>query len=792
MPGLSDRIHVDPRKTPGIPRSACQLAIATAAFLYPLGVGFNPARSADSPPPKTDKDHWAFKKPVRPVLPHLNNAQWVATPVDSFVLARMESAGVAPAAPADRTTLLRRVTFDLTGLPPTPDEIERFLNDTSPDAYSLAVERLLASPHHGERWAQHWLDVVRFADSNGFEVDGDRPHAWRYRDYVVRSLNDNKPFDRFVTEQLAGDLLARGMTPRECADLLLATGFFRCGPVHLVAGNIDKDEARHEVLTEMTDSIGSTFLGLTVACARCHDHKFDPFSQGDYYRLQAFLAGTMPKEIDLATAADKEKFAKRKKELDLRLEPLRQQVRAIEAPYRQRLTDAKKKKLEPGFRDAVDAAPDKRTPEQKKLADQAMILLMVSWDEILEALSAKDRATRDELRSQIRALETELPEPLEEAWAVAEEKEPPPTHVLKRGNLQQKKERVEPAFPQVFLATMQDNAAPAGKNASPTVENPTRLDRREMARWLTASEHPLTARVMVNRLWRHHFGRGLVATPNDFGKRGAPPTHPELLDWLACEFVESGWSLKHLHRLMVLSNTYRQASRLPSDARARRIDPDNLLLARMNRQRRDGESLRDTVLAVSGRLNLQIGGPPVRVPLEPEVYDLIFTEAEPDGLWPVTPDQRAHTRRSLYLMAKRNVRMPLFEAFDQPDRLTSCPARSTSTYAPQALILFNGPFLQEESKQLAARLFRECGSDSGRQVERAYGLALGRPPTAFEGTTAREFLESQTELLRDRLRARLRIPLVRDVPEETDPAAAAALVDFCLALFNQNEFLYVD
>jgi hypothetical protein len=321
-----------------------------------------------------------------------------------------------------------------------------------------------------------------------------------------------------------------------------------------------------------------------------------------------------------------------------------------------------------------------------------------------------------------------------------------------------------------------------------------------LARWLTRPDNPLTARVLVNRLWQHHFGQGLVATPNDFGLHGDRPSHPELLDWLACEFVNHGWSIKHMHRLMVLSNTYQQASwpaRLGDIAttettKAQRLDPNNRLLWRMNRQRLEGEGLRDSVLAVAGKFNPKMGGPMVRVPLEPEVYALIFTEGEPDGLWPVTPDSREHGRRSLYLFAKRTVRLPLLEAFDRPDMVTSCPVRPVSTFAPQALIMLNGPFMQEQSKACAARLLRECGPSVDKQIDRAYHLSLGRPPRDAEMKMARDFLTEQTALLQDRLRARKPVGLPPDIPETVDPAAAAALADFCLAILNRNEFLYVN
>jgi hypothetical protein len=731
--------------------------------------------------------HWAFHGPVRPQRPAVRDNAWAQTPIDMFVLARLEKAGLRPSPPADRATLLRRLSFDLTGLPPTPAELEHFLANSSPDAYAQEVERLLASPQYGERWAQHWLDVVRYAESNGYEVNDDRPHAWRYRDYVIRAFNDDMPYDRFVTEQLAGDRLAQGHEARAGADLLVAAGFNRCGPVHLVSGNIDPDVSRQEVLTEMTGAIGSVFLGLTLGCARCHDHKFDPLSQRDYYQLQAFFAGSQPKEIDLATPEERAAHDQQAKELERRLAPLNKELAALEAPYRERLTEEKIAKLEPAYRDAVRAPMLKRNVEQHKLAAEAQNLIKLTWDEVLQALAPADREKRNGLRARMHELELQAPPPVAQAWTIAEAPTIPATHILKRGDPKRQEQVVEPAFP-------------AAIGASDLIW-PGRLDRLSLARWLTRPEHPLTARVMVNRIWEHHFGAGLVRTPNDFGTRGEPPTHPELLDWLACELTDpqhpdgstapARWSIKHLHRLMVRSSTYQQDSRGAEPEAAKKVDPDNRLLWRANRRRLEGETLRDGILAVSGALNPKQGGPMVRVPLEPEVYDLIFTEGEPDNLWPVTPDAREHTRRSIYLFAKRNVRLPLLEAFDQPDTLNSCPVRPVSTFAPQALILLNGPFGQEQSKALASRLVRECGDDAVRQIERAYRLALARAPRPAEMELAKTFLDGQVELVRERLRARLPVRLLANVPDTTDPAAAVALADFCLVLLNSNEFLYL-
>jgi Protein of unknown function (DUF1553)/Protein of unknown function (DUF1549) len=713
---------------------------------------------------------WAFRKPVRGSAPPVSDPHWVKNPIDAFVLAMLDKAGLKPSAPASRIVLLRRVTYDLTGLPPTLKELDDFLADERPDAYSHVVDRLLASPHFGERWAQHWLDVVRYAESNGYESDGERPNAWRYRDFVVKAFNDDKPYDRFLTEQLAGDLLAgeaasKGVagTDKPEALELIAAGFNRCGPVHETSGNVDTALLRQELLTEMTNGVGAAFLGLTVGCCRCHDHKFDPLPTSDYYRLQAFFSAVQPKEIDLSTAAERAEYTRLTQEMDAKIAPLKKQEEEIEAPIREHLSAAKKAKLEAPYREALAVEADKRTPEQKKLVEQAGVLVKVTWDEIVDALPTAERTKRAALRQQIHTLEAQRPSPPARAWTLAEDGSPLFSHVLKRGSLNQKGARVTPGFPGIFDV---DAKNPPGDAPA--------LNRLDLARWFTRSDHPLTARVIANRLWQYHFGRGLVATPNDFGAHGETPTHPELLDWLAVELVEHGWSLKHLHRLMVMSDTYQQDS-VPADA-GQTIDPDNHLLGRMNRRRLDSNGLRDGVLAVAGTLNPAIGGPMVRTPLEPSVYDLLFSEGEPDGLWPVTPDASQHTRRSLYLFTKRNLRLPLLEVFDQPDTLSPCPVRAVSTFAPQALVLLNGPFLQAQSKAFADRVLREAGADDDVRVDYAYRLALCRPPHASERRIALDFLRQQAELLRTQQLA--------------DPNESA-WADFCLALLNRNEFAYV-
>ncbi len=718
---------------------------------------------AVAPPTPT---HWAFRPPSRPSLPSLQNAARVRTPVDRFILARLEAAGLGLSPEASRAVLLRRLTFDLLGLPPTPGEIDAFVADTRPDTYERTVDRLLADPRHGERWAQHWLDVARYAETNGFEADGERSQAWRYRDWVVSALNADLPYDRFVTEQLAGDLLGK--------DSVIAAGFNRCGPIHQVSGNVDPLETRHEMLNEMTTGLGATFLGLTLGCARCHDHKFDPTSQADYFRFEAFFSASREKEVDLAAPADRLRHAGELAAIESKILPIRNQVAAIESPYRNKIRADKLAKLPADARAAFAAEASKRTPAQQKLAAEFGQLLKVTWDEVVDALTEPDRKKRTALRDRMHAMGADAPAPPARAWSLEEGKDPLMAHVLKRGDIHKRGKRVEPGSPG-FLGV----AGPGPNN------------RLGLARWLTRPGHPLTSRVIVNRLWQHHFGKGIVRTPNDFGLRADPPTHPELLDWLAVELVESGWSLKHIHRLIVLSSVYRQSGKAPG-LRGGTVDPDNRLLWHMPRRRLDAESLRDSVLAASGMLTPKMGGPMVRVPLEPEVYDLIFTEDEPDGLWPVTRDTREHTRRSLYLFNKRTVRLPMLESFDQPDTLTSCAVRPVSTFAPQALILLNSPFMHQQAGAFAVRLTTEAGDDPKAQVTHAYRLALGRSPSKAELEVSLAFLSDQAGLLRDRLRALETVALPDAIPDGADPAKVAALADLCLALLNRNAFVHVD
>ncbi|MEP7338788.1 MAG: DUF1549 and DUF1553 domain-containing protein [Acidobacteriota bacterium] len=725
-------------------------------------------------------EYWAFRKPIRSALPPVKNSAWVKNPIDAFVLAKLEEKSLQPSSPADKRTLLRRVTFDLTGLPPTPEEIKAFVADTAPDAYEKVVRRLLDSPRYGERWTQHWLDVVRFGETNGFELDQEREQAWRYRDYVVNSLNADKPYDRFLIEQLAGDEV-----DPVSFEMRVATGFLRAGPQHVVAGNQDVAVNRQEWLTEVMFGVGNGILGLTVGCARCHNHKFDPIPQADYYRLQSFFAAADNSDFKRPTKEQEDAHAAAVKAHKEKLKPIQDQIKAIEKPYEEKLKAEKRAKLEPQFANALAKDDKQRTEEEKRLAKDAQRMLSVNWDELVAALSPDDKAKRAALRQQMHRINLYEPEPLPKALAVADVVKPVPAmYLMKGGDPHRPGAEVQPGF----LIALEGLPAVEIK---PTTDSTGR--RLALARWLTQADHPLTGRVMMNRLWHHHFGQGIVATPNDFGRNGQQPTHPELLDWLATEFVARKWSLKQMHALMVLSNTYRQAH--AADAAKEKLDPDNKLLWRMNRQRLDAEALRDAVLAVNGTLTEQQGGPSIRVPLEPEVYDQIFTEYEADNLWPVHPDARQHTRRSLYLVRKRNVRLPLLVAFDAPDLMSSCGARSTSVHALQSLTLMNSEFMLAQSKAFTRRLFNEtAGVNAGREgkmILRLYELALGRLPQPAEAQATRAFLKEQAAIIRQRIARGEKVAALNDAPKSVEAAAVAAWVDLCLATMNLNEFVYL-
>jgi hypothetical protein len=679
-------------------------------------------------------NHWAWKAPVRPPVPAVKQTAWARTPVDPFILAKIETAGLQPTAAAGRETLLRRVTIDLIGLPPTPEEIDAFVNDKNPDAWERVVDRLLASPHYGERWGRHWLDLARYAESNGYEFDELRPNAWRYRDYVVKSWNADKPYARFVREQIAGD-----ETDGDDADALIASAFNLLGPDMTDAA--DQAQRRRNTLNDMTDTCGLVFLGMTIGCARCHDHKFEAIPQTDYYRLQAFFeSAQFRRDAPIVSRAEREAFANARAFYVARSKPVRIDIARVEFPYRQQLTEAKIAKLSDEAQIAQHALPTQRTAAQNEIVAATNRLIEVSQAEIDKAMSTRDRQLYQTLSRAMKSLDNLKPGPLPDTMAL-EVGPPAKTYLLVRGDSGNRGEEVQASFPVALTSN--------GLTYSIDVAAP---GRAELATWLTRPDHPLTARVLVNRLWQFHFGRGLVATSNDFGVRGRAPSHPELLDWLACEFVARGWSIKQMHRLLLTSAVYQQGTK-PTPLTLEK-DPDNLLWTRMQRTRIEGEVVRDSLLAAAGLLNRRLGGPGV-LPAVP-------AGAIPGSQgWKTSAEPRDRQRRSLYVLARRNLRFPFLEAFDAPDTNQSCPIRERSTTALQALALLNADITTEAAQALALRLGREA-SEPKERIRQGYRLILGRWPTPGELEKAEKFLQ--------------------DSP----------VAELYRALFNLNEFLYRD
>jgi hypothetical protein len=725
--------------------------------------------TATAPPEEFGRDelgHWAYQPIKRTEPPSVIGTIWVRNPIDRFILAGLEEMGWKPAPEANRPSLIRRVTYDLTGLPPTPAEVDAFVNDRRPDAYERLVDRLLESPHHGERWGQHWLDLAHYADSNGFELDAERPDAWRYRDWVVRSLNADMPYDWFLAMQLAGDELSPGQH-----EALIATGFCRCGPREVVGGNIIPEVKRQSELSEITGTVGSVFLGVTIGCARCHDHKYDAIPTTDYYRLQSFFAASSLEDVPIAPKAERKAFAAAEKAVQQKTAPLRKEQSEIEAPYREAIKKRRLAMLSAEERVVMETPPAKRTAAQKRLAKGLETSLRVTWEDVAAAVAADPAVhrRREELKRAIEEIERTLPRPPAHAMALVDHKSKgkAETFVLRRGDFKNRGPRVTPRPPGVILASQK---GPSFTEASIVPADDKTGRRSALARWLASPDNPLTARVVVNRLWQHHFGRGIVATPSDFGVRGEPPSHPELLDWLASELIDGGWRLKPIHRLMVTSSAYRQSSR--ANRERANDDPENSLLSRMNRRRLDAEGVRDAMLLVSGEFNPRAGGPGVLAPIEKEVEDLIFTEAEVVDLWPEDRDPAEHLRRSLYLFRKRNVRYPLFDSFDAPDTQTACPRRETSTHALQALNLLNSDFAAARARALSQRVLSEGDDECGR-IRSLYRIVLAREPGPGEVERARYFLQAQAGRI--------------DGPGRQ----AAAWTDLALAMLNSNEFLYV-
>ncbi len=722
---------------------------------------------------------WAFADPVRDDPPDS-----AAHPIDAFLVARLGEKGLRRAPRADPRMLVRRAYLDLTGLLPPPEAVDAFARDPSQQAFAGLVNELLDSPRYGERWGRHWLDAARYADSSGYEHDYDQPHAWRYRDYVIRAFNEDKPYDRFVQEQLAGDEIE---SPN--FETLTATGMLRVGP-RVLFREKDNPQYRYTYLDDMIATTSRVFLGLTVDCARCHDHKFDPISQMDYYRTLAVFFPYVRYDFPLTDDATIQRHEAATAAVNAKIEPLKKQVAAVEAPYRE---IAKQKRIEQfpaEIQEAVRTPLEKRSPGQQLLAAQVQYSNVSITDDML---SEADKARLESLREQIAALEDQLPEPLpaamgirdgdyrfapdgrgdepqpgkgdredfsgiEGTWLPVRNYRPPPAHFLPNADYRNKGQVVEAGYIEALAQGRSFQPLP------PTDDRISSGRRLAMAKWIASPDNPLTARVMVNRIWMHHFGEGLVYTASNFGSMGTRPTHPRLLDWLATEFVQRGWSIKAMQRLIMTSQSYQMAS-AHDDPAARAADPENKLLWRFRHRRLEGEAIRDIILVASGKLNLDAGGPGFFPPIPQEVR-----ESFPKGKWEMSDPGPENWRRSVYAYSKRGLRYPLFEVFDQPNMNVTCERRTTTTVPTQALTLLNNDFALRQARYYAERVAALTDDDAGR-IREAYRIALSRTPTDDELAVNLDFLGRQKQF------------------HQGD--ALAALTDLCDVILNLNEFLYV-
>ncbi|MEZ5400736.1 MAG: PSD1 and planctomycete cytochrome C domain-containing protein [Bryobacteraceae bacterium] len=722
--------------------------------------------------PPGAREFWAFKQPVKASLPENGYRH----PVDAFLRQAQMDRGLKAAPEADRITLLRRASLDLTGLPPTEAETRQFLEDRAEGAWERLIDRLLASPNYGERWGRHWLDVARYADSNGYEHDFDRPNAWRYRDYVIRAFNKDTPYNRFLEEQLAGDELEDGSY-----DTLVATGFLRN---YAKVGFREKDnpQFRFDYLDDMIATVSRGIMGITLQCARCHNHKFDPLAQKDYYRLQATLFSYVEYDHPLVPEAEARSYYEAVTAIDAKVKPVRDALKKLTQPYEAKVLDKKYRKWPANIQEAIFTPEDKRTPGQVLLANQIIRTTKVSSAEIEAVMPEIDRQRKRELEGLIRDIEREKPKPIPVAMGITDgdyrftpdgagdEPAPgkgvqqetiegsfladgsmpyaaPPSYFLHSGDMFNRGSKMEPGF----VMVLDNGKLPA---VAKPATNKTSGRRLALARWLGSPDHPTTARVIVNRVWHHHFGRGIVTSLDNFGKAGESPTHPELLDWLAVDFMEQGWSIKRLHKLLMTSEAYRMSSQYESPDNDR-TDAENLYFWRYRAQRLEAEIVRDNILAVSGSLNRTQFGPAVFPELPEETL-----RSMDKGIWRKKKDGPEVWRRSIYVYRKRGLPLPFFEVFDLPDQNVSCGRRNVSTVPTQALTLMNNEWVLNQARRFADRIATEAPAGPEAHVKKAYALALSRQPTAEELNVGREFLKTNT------------------------------LADFAHVMLNLNEFVY--
>jgi len=731
--GTHDHISQMPYKKP--PLAAAQIEIIARW----IDEG---AKAPTDEVPQSDK-HWAFVPPVRVPLPAVKQADWSRNSIDRFILARLESESLKPSPEADRSTLIRRASLDLVGLPPSPAEVDAFVNDTRAEAYERLIERLLASPHYGERWGRHWLDVARYADSNGYSIDAPR-QIWKYRDWVIAALNRDLPYDQFVIEQLAGDLL-----PNATMEQKVATGFHRNTQINQ-EGGIDPEQFRIESVLDRVNTTGTAFLGLTVGCAQCHDHKFDPISQREYYSLYAFFNNQDEPNLEVATPgelAKREEYRKKTKTIEAELEQYAASIAPKQTAWEAGLTPEQREKLKDEVQTALLLLPEQRNEEQQKNAFAAFRDQDAGYKQLKRKL---DRFKKDEPR-------------IPSTMVLQERHQPRESYLFIKGDFTRKGEVVTPGTLQVL-------------NPFPKTTNPNRLD---LARWIVAPQNPVTARVAVNRIWQQYFGRGLVETENDFGTQGIPPTHPELLDWLASEFTAQQWSLKAMHRLITTSATYRQSSRVRSELM--KVDANNKLLARQTRLRLDAEIIRDVGLSASGLLNTNIGGPSVFPPQPDGVMTLGQTKRE----WN-SSEGDARFRRGMYTFFWRATPHPALMVFDSADGFSACTRRPRSNTPLQALTLLNDQAFVEFAQALAARILKEGAKSNPERVEQAFRWCLARKPSPSERQRLLDLLNQELTAFAQAPAEALAL-VSREKVSAFDPKQLAAWTTVSRVLLNLDE-----
>ena len=769
--------------------------IAAGAPTEPVQLLKVDPRGPDPLVPDGDRQFWSFQPPQRPQVPQVRGKDLVRTPVDAFLLKRLEAKGLSFSPEADRLVMMRRAYLVLTGLPPEPEEIERYRNDRRPDAYERMIDRLLDSPRYGERWARYWLEAAGYADSEGI-IDADlvRPNAYRYRDYVIRSLNSDKPYDRFLMEQIAGDELfdykaAQELTPEQ-RDNLVATGFFRMGPDGTYSSPNNSIHERLAVIANQVEIFGSMVMGLTMGCAQCHSHKYDPIPQRDYYRFSAIFRTAFdpydwysPNRSEVAS--QKLGYPQRylphvpeaeRREVEAHNAPIQEEVKRLEGsleekarPYREEFLEERLGKLPEGVRadvrQALKTPAEDRSRVQKYLVEKFAGTLEIKKGELEERFEDyKEEAGK--IRKAIAEAKKGLKrEPKIRALFDVGGK-PTPTYLLRRGDYQNPGGRVEPGVPSVLRVGLKPYQV-----VEPGWTTETTGRRLALAKWLVQPHHPLTSRVMVNRVWQHHFGRGLVETPGNFGLAGAKPTHPELLDWLATEFVRKGWSLKRLHKLIMTSTVYRQSSDWDSSRDG--ADPEDKLLSRFPLRRLNADAIRDSILKVAKRLDTKTFGFPEPV------------EVRPDGEV-VAKCSDAGCRRSIYMLQRRSRPLTMLQTFDAPQLNPNCLKRDLSTVSSQALQLWNSEMARENARHFAGRVMDAVGEEElEKQVERIYLLALSRSPTEKERTQGVADVRELTRHWREHLE--------KEVPAGPKQARARweGLANFCHAILNSAEFIYV-